>query len=120
MRLAFECTLASDGTPVRRLHLAMRGFCQIALRLLSRARRRSSRFGSSEFYSRSPGLRQSNRDCLLRIACAVLAAANVFHFFMDEFASLRTRGFSFFFIFLRALQRGLPGHCSTSTQERCG
>src|SRR5689334_16968458 len=112
MWLTLERTLASHGTLVRRPPRAVLSLCQIPLRLLSRARRRSSRFGSSELHSCSARFRQSNRDCLLSIACAVLAAANVFHFFMDEFASLRTRCFSFFFVFLRAFQRGLPGHAS--------
>ena len=112
MGLAFECFLTSHGTLVRHLPRAVLRFCQIALRLVSCARRRSSRFGSSELHSRSACFRQPNRDCLLSIACAVLATANVFHFFMHEFASLRTRGFSFLFIFLGALQRSLPGHAS--------
>lgn len=103
MRLAFERTLASNGAFVRGFALAVLSFCQIALCLLSCARRRSSRFGSSELHSRSACFRQPNRDCLFCIAGSVLAPANVFHFFMDEFAGLRRRSFSFFFVFLGAL-----------------
>jgi hypothetical protein len=103
MWLAFERALARNGALMRRLPLAMRSFGEIPLRLLSRARRRSTRFGSSEFHSGSTRLRQPNRDCLLGVASTVLAATNVFHLLANEFAGLSGWRFSFCFVFLRTL-----------------
>jgi hypothetical protein len=48
-------------------------------------------FWRRQLYSGASRLRQPNGDCLLRRARAVLAFPDVFHFFANKLARLRTR-----------------------------
>jgi hypothetical protein len=68
---------------------------RVALSVSPRLLRRLPLLRRWELYSGAPCLRQANRDRLLRGTRSMLALPDMFDLFMDEFPSLRGRGFPF-------------------------
>jgi hypothetical protein len=82
--------------------------------LLASARAATAR--RLQFDASAAGLRQPNRNCLLRRACTVFPFANVIHLFADELARLGRWSPAGAFRRASSLERGFLWHIAHITQ----
>lgn len=102
----FERMLHRRGAARRRPPLRPRlRLGEVALRLLSRARRRLALFWRWELHTSASRLGEANRDGLLRRSGAVLTVADVLHLLAHELTGLRARRLPFALVLARAFDR---------------
>src|SRR5438067_9027438 len=89
------------------------GLFVLALGLFASRLRRRSLLRRGKLDAGTAGLREADRDRLLRRPCAVLAFANVFDLLAHKFASLCGSRFSFPFVLPYALDCFLLRHLSS-------
>src|SRR5207248_4677510 len=68
-------------------------------------------FRSRQIDAGAPRFRETDGDRLFCGSRAVLALADMMHFFTNEFAGLCRRGFTLTLVALRPFDRFLLGHC---------
>jgi hypothetical protein len=79
--------------------------------------RGAAALGGRQRNTGAAGLRQSDRDGLLRRLSAMLTLANVMHLFTHKFACLRAGRLSFFFIVTRAFDNFFFWHVDLSIRK---
>src|SRR5437016_5505904 len=114
MPFTFERTGNTAGPTGGRLALAgSLSFTRVALRFFSQLGAGFSFFGRCQLHSRAPGLGEPNRNRLFSGPGAMLALADMVHFFADKLSSLRAGGFPLARILMSSFQSLLLGHRSS-------